>query len=313
MGVFGGQFGARLGARRVKALSVAIAFTATLAHGPALAEIAVSVARISEGQLWVIGQVDEPNATVTLDQGMEQTADGRGRFEFRVVYHPATCIVTLKTSSQLKRAVVAGCGQAGPKGEAGLPGPAGPPGAPGGRVAEETGDGQAPRATVSTPSRGPEAPTSPLVAQAVAPPARATVPPPLALGPAVAPVPEGARPPAPTEAPRRPPTPTPAAVTGPPALGEWTVEDGAARIGIQPCGANLCGAVVWSKEGGELGTQILRSMKPAGQNKWEGTIFDPTSGKTYQSSITLQNPNTLRVEGCVLGFLCGGQTWTRAR
>ena len=91
------------------------------------------------------------------------------------------------------------------------------------------------------------------------------------------------------------------------------VEDGVARIGIQPCGGALCGAVVWSKEGGELGTQILRSMKPAGQNKWEGTIFDPSSGRTYQSSITLQNPNTLRVEGCVLGFLCGGQTWTRAR
>jgi uncharacterized protein (DUF2147 family) len=54
-------------------------------------------------------------------------------------------------------------------------------------------------------------------------------------------------------------------------------------------------------------------MKPAGPNRFEGTIYDPQSGKTYQSTITLQSPSALRVEGCVLGFLCGGQTWTRAK
>lgn len=294
---------------RLRALAVPIGLMAAIAAPPAQAEITVSVARISEGQLWVIGQVDEPNAVVTLEEGMEQTADGRGRFEFRVVYHPATCIVTVKTPAQTKRAVVAGCGQAGPKGDPGVAGPAGPPGPPGARVAtaEEPSDGQA--RTAASAAR----PSEPLALnpQAAAPPARAAAPPPLSLGPAT--VPDTAKPPAPAEVPRRPPPPTPAAVSGPAALGEWTVEDGAARIGIQPCGANLCGNVVWSKEGGELGTQILRSMKPAGPNKWEGTITDPTSGKTYQSTITLQNPNTLRVEGCVLGFLCGGQTWTRAR
>ncbi len=75
----------------------------------------------------------------------------------------------------------------------------------------------------------------------------------------------------------------------------------------------MCGTVSWSKDGGGLGTQILRTMKPAGANKWEGTIYDPQSGKTYQSTISLQSPSALRVEGCVLGFLCGGQTWTRAK
>lgn len=306
-GVFIQRSGVWAAGARLRACALPIGLAAALAASSAQAEINVSVARISEGQLWVIGQVDEPNAVVTLDEGMEQTADGRGRFEFRVVYHPATCIVTIKTPAQIKRAVVAGCGQAGPKGDPGVAGPAGPPGPPGANVAvsEEPADAQGRTAAAATRSAEPLA----LSAQTAPSPARAAAPPPLSLGPAA--VPEAAKPP--PEAPRRPPTPTPAAASGPAALGEWTVEDGAARIGIQPCGPNLCGAVVWSKEGGELGTQILRSMKPAGQNKWEGTIFDPTSGKTYQSSITLQNPNTLRVEGCVLGFLCGGQTWTRAR
>jgi uncharacterized protein (DUF2147 family) len=96
-------------------------------------------------------------------------------------------------------------------------------------------------------------------------------------------------------------------------LGEWLVEDGAARIAIQPCGSNVCGSISWSKEGGELGTQILRAMKPTGPNKWEGTIYDPTTGRSYSSNISLRSSDSLRVEGCVLGVLCGGQTWTRAR
>ena len=112
------------------ALRVAAAALA-LIPGSALADITVSAARITEGLLWVIGDSDEPNARIVLDNAHEAATDRSGGFEFRVVYHPATCIVTLRTSSESRRAVVANCGQAGPKGEAGpagQPGPAGPPG-----------------------------------------------------------------------------------------------------------------------------------------------------------------------------------------
>lgn len=96
-------------------------------------------------------------------------------------------------------------------------------------------------------------------------------------------------------------------------MGEWFVEDNVAKISIQPCGRSVCGAVSWSKGGDQIGTEILRDMKPAGPNRWQGTILDPQSGRSYSSNISLQNQNTLRVEGCVLGVLCGGQTWTRAK
>src|SRR5215210_1066169 len=111
-----------------RALAVAGGLCALLAGGSALAEIRIAGARITEGQLWALGQADEPNAPVTLDDAFEQTTDNRGRFEFHVVYHPATCIVTIKTAAQAKQAVVASCGQAGPKGD---PGPEGRPGPPG--------------------------------------------------------------------------------------------------------------------------------------------------------------------------------------
>src|SRR4051794_21277408 len=113
---------------RKRALATAGYACAVLTAGSALAEIGISGARITEGQLWVLGQADEANASISLDDAFEQTTDNRGRFEFRVVYHPATCIVTLRTASQAKQAIVAGCGQAGPKSDRGDPGPPGPPG-----------------------------------------------------------------------------------------------------------------------------------------------------------------------------------------
>ena len=55
------------------------------------------------------------------------------------------------------------------------------------------------------------------------------------------------------------------------------------------------------------------SMKPAGEARWEGTILDPRNGKIYQSNMTLRSVGLLRVEGCVMGMLCGGETWTRSK
>ena len=100
-----------------RALAIAGGACVIVTAGSALAEIRISGARITEGQLWVLGQADEANASISLDDAFEQRTDSRGRFEFRVVYHPATCIVTVKTAAQSQQAVVAGCGQAGPKGD----------------------------------------------------------------------------------------------------------------------------------------------------------------------------------------------------
>ncbi len=104
------------------------------------------------------------------------------------------------------------------------------------------------------------------------------------------------------------PAPRVVVASGP--TGEWLVEDGSARIDIQHCGANLCGTVTSAKEKARLGERILRDMKPDGANRWKGTILDPRSGKVYQSTMTLKG-NSLRVEGCIMGMLCGGETWKR--
>src|SRR5215207_9234315 len=95
------------------------------------AEFSIHSARIAEGDLWVVGQVNEPDVAVTLDDSFTERTDSRGRFRFRIAYHPALCTVVLKTPTQSRVVVIGNCGQRGPQGPQGPQGEAGPPGPPG--------------------------------------------------------------------------------------------------------------------------------------------------------------------------------------
>jgi uncharacterized protein (DUF2147 family) len=107
--------------------------------------------------------------------------------------------------------------------------------------------------------------------------------------------------------------------------GEWLVADKVARIKIENCKGAYWGVISWEKEPGfdkdnpdaskrtrpTLGIPILLGMKPSDPNKWEGKIYNAENGKTYTASISLTSPDVLDVKGCVMGFLCGGEKWTR--
>ena len=110
--------------------------------------------------------------------------------------------------------------------------------------------------------------------------------------------------------------------------GEWLVEDGTAQIRIVKCGDSLWGIVSWEKTPGgrdtknpdaskrgrpTLGMPTLLDMHASDPGEWEGEVYNSENGKTYDASIALRNANTLHIEGCVLGFLCGGEDWTRTQ
>jgi uncharacterized protein (DUF2147 family) len=114
--------------------------------------------------------------------------------------------------------------------------------------------------------------------------------------------------------------------SSPTPTGEWLVADRVARIKIVDCGGRLWGVVAWeARPGGTdqrnpdpqlrsrptLGMPILLDMTPTKPNRWEGQVYNSQNGKTYSASISLSDPNTLRIQGCVFGFLCGGENWTR--
>jgi uncharacterized protein (DUF2147 family) len=108
--------------------------------------------------------------------------------------------------------------------------------------------------------------------------------------------------------------------------GDWLVEGGYAHVKIASCDDKLWGIVAWEqKQNGldknnpdpalrsrpTLGIPILLGMTPEQSNRWDGEIYNTQDGRTYTAHISLTGDDVLRVEGCVLGFLCGGQSWTR--
>ena len=109
--------------------------------------------------------------------------------------------------------------------------------------------------------------------------------------------------------------------------GDWRVADGEGKIRIAQCNGSMWGVVAWEKDAGGrdvnnpdvskknrplLGMPILLDMKKKpGVDQWEGQVYNAKDGKLYSSTITPTGPDHLEIRGCVLGFLCGGETWTR--
>ena len=109
--------------------------------------------------------------------------------------------------------------------------------------------------------------------------------------------------------------------------GDWKVADGVANIRVAQCNGSMWGAVSWEQTPGgkdihnpdvskqnrpSLGMPILIDMKKKpGVDAWEGQVYNGKDGQYYSSTIKPVDPDHLEIQGCVLGFLCGGETWTR--
>ena len=109
--------------------------------------------------------------------------------------------------------------------------------------------------------------------------------------------------------------------------GDWRVQDGVADIRVAECNGSMWGVVAWEKVPGgrdtnnpdaskrsrpTLGMPTLLDMKKtAGVDQWEGQVYNAKDGQTYTAKIKPADADHLEIQGCVLGFLCGGETWTR--
>ncbi len=112
------------------------------------------------------------------------------------------------------------------------------------------------------------------------------------------------------------------ALAGEGASGVWMLNSGKVTVRIAPCGSSLCGAIVGlskplNKQGQPkvdrknpnkslrnrplMGLTILANMTPAGENKWQGTIYNADDGKTYSSYMNLSG-NNMKVKGCIGPF-----------
>src|SRR5258707_8446830 len=56
---------------------------------------------------------------------------------------------------------------------------------------------------------------------------------------------------------------------------------------------------------------LIGMKKKAGVDAWEAQVYNAKDGQFYSSPIKPAGTDQLEIQGCVLGFLCGGETWAR--
>jgi uncharacterized protein (DUF2147 family) len=117
-----------------------------------------------------------------------------------------------------------------------------------------------------------------------------------------------------------------------PVEGEWLTQAATGKVRIAPCPGKpdlMCGNISWLKDPANatakdihnpdpalktrpiMGMPMIWNFKQAAPGRWTGgKIYDPNTGKTYDSKLSANPNGTLKVEGCVL-VVCQAQIWKR--
>jgi len=109
--------------------------------------------------------------------------------------------------------------------------------------------------------------------------------------------------------------------------GNWLNEKQTSIIEISDCEGSPCGTIIWIDHPAPetliddenpdpnlqaqplLGLTILQGFEARGDQWKKGRIYDPASGKSYNSKLRRKDDDTLEVKGCV-GPICQTQIWT---
>ena len=111
--------------------------------------------------------------------------------------------------------------------------------------------------------------------------------------------------------------------------GKWLTDDGKAVVVIDRCGQEICGAIATVLDKGKnvptadvenpderlrnrpiLGLKVLSGFRAAGASWRGGKAYDPKTGRSYRSTLTLDGARRLVVTGCIL-FICRSMIWQR--
>jgi len=103
----------------------------------------------------------------------------------------------------------------------------------------------------------------------------------------------------------------------------WHNPSNSVHVRSYPCGANICGSVVWANDkatadarrGGTdplVGAELFRDFAPAGPDLWRGKVFVPDINKTFSGTVRRVDDETLEAKGCLVGRIgCRSQIWKR--
>src|SRR5437660_1467116 len=111
-------------------------------------------------------------------------------------------------------------------------------------------------------------------------------------------------------------------------FGRWQMEGGKVTVQVSNCGGSLCGRIValkkpLDKHGNPkvdkdnpdpslrmrpvIGLSLFRDMKRTADNQWQGVIYVPDDGRTYNAIVYISG-DVMKVKGCVMVF-CRAKTF----
>ena len=61
------------------------------------------------------------------------------------------------------------------------------------------------------------------------------------------------------------------------------------------------------------GAVIMSGAAKDGADRWKGDVYNSEDGKTYGGYVTVKSKDEVKLEGCVLSFICKSHTWRRAQ
>lgn len=113
-------------------------------------------------------------------------------------------------------------------------------------------------------------------------------------------------------------------------LGVWNTPVDKSQVRVAPCGDDICGYVIASTRltaepdqrdvrnpDVALRTRPICNLRimqihPVEAGRYRGWVYDPKSGHTYRVVVRMRPGDHLELTGCILGPLCGSQSWDRA-
>lgn len=109
------------------------------------------------------------------------------------------------------------------------------------------------------------------------------------------------------------------------AFGTWRHPENGSHVKMYACGSKLCARIVKVTDGQKTDDKnpnaskrsrpvvgmVIMSAKKTGPNKWAGSLYNRTDGKTYSGTITVSSRSSLSLSGCSMGVFCKSTTWSR--
>lgn len=111
-----------------------------------------------------------------------------------------------------------------------------------------------------------------------------------------------------------------AALAGPAAagsddiFGNWSRDDGAARVKVATCGGNICATNTWikdpAKQNEKVGDRLVFTIKPT-SDAWSGSAHDPQRNLTFSAKLKASGDKMVTT-GCMFGgLICRSTHWMK--